>query len=88
VVQQGRPRWRRSGATGWVLAGGVILFWDATAPETLSEAFRRSLQTRRGRAVSVLLWGYLTAHLFQVIPPRADPLEAACTWRRRFRLTS
>lgn len=87
MAEPARP-WCRSGGAGWAVTAGVILFWDATAPETMSEAFRRSLQTRRGRAASVLLWAYLTAHLFGVIPPRADLLEAACAWRRRYRLAA
>jgi hypothetical protein len=89
VTQPGsRPSWRRSGGAGWAVTLGVILVWDATAPETMSEAFRRTLQTRRGRAASVLLWAYLTAHLFEVIPSRADPLgRAQGAWHRHRTIT-
>jgi hypothetical protein len=71
----GRP-WFKTGALGWVLVGGVVLAWDLTAPETLSDAFRRARGNPAGAAAVALSWGVVTAHLYGKLPKAADPLHA------------
>ncbi len=74
----------RSGGTGWLLLTAVVLGWDAFAPETMSVAFGRAAATPAGRAVLVLGWATLTAHLFDVLPEGKDPIcLAAVVLRRR-----
>ncbi len=63
-----------SGGTGWLLLTAVVLGWDAFAPETMSVAFGRAAATPAGRAVLVLGWTTLTAHLFNVLPEDKDPI--------------
>lgn len=81
---QARPPFRHRGSTGWLLTAGVVLAWDFTAPETMSESFRSAVTTPQGRAAAIITWAYLTAHLFEVIPRERDPLDIVHqAWARR-----
>ena len=83
-----RRKSRVTGGMGWLVLAGAVLVWDALAPETLSAAFRRATDTPGSMAVTVAAWALVTAHLFQVLPSRADPLEIvlAWSWERRHTL--
>jgi hypothetical protein len=83
------PHWARRGGTGWLWLVAAILTWDLLAEEdqTLSDAFRRT-KSRPARAVAAgTAWGLLTAHLWGVLPSRADPFHVIhvvrCAVRRR-----
>ena len=67
--------WHKSGGVGWLAITAVVVAWDLLAPETLSTAFRRGAATPAGRAAVIGSWAILTAHLFAVIPQRADPVH-------------
>lgn len=66
------------GAAAWI---GLVLYvaaYDIAAYlrswETLSQAYARALEDHRRWPV-VIIWVYLTAHLWKVIPRRYDPLR-------------
>jgi hypothetical protein len=67
--------WFKGGGGGWFVIGTLALAWDLAAPETLSAAFQRARGNRAGGAVVVVAWALLTAHLFQLLPERADPFR-------------
>lgn len=67
----------KSGGAGWAILAAVVLAWDASAPETMSAAFARATSTPAGRAMLVLGWGALTAHLFSALPEDKDPVRMA-----------
>lgn len=73
----------RAGTAGWALLGTGILAWDLVAPETLSDAFGRAGATRSGLVVTIVGWAVLTAHLFDLLPSRLDPLHLLCEAARR-----
>lgn len=75
----------RAGTAGWVALGAGVVAWDVLAPETLSDAFGRGCATRPGKAVTIMGWAVLTAHLFDVLPKRVDPLYRLCTARNHAR---
>jgi hypothetical protein len=75
--------WYMRGDAGWLLIGAMVVAWDLTAPETLSTAFRRARSGPISSTVLIVTWGCLTAHLFQVIPDQADPLQALLITARR-----
>jgi hypothetical protein len=68
---------RGSGSSGWLLLAAGVIAWDAAAPETMSDAFKRGCATPQGVAVLGLAWAVLTAHLFAALPERADPFLLA-----------
>lgn len=76
--------WFRRGSAAWMLLAAGIVAWDLTADDeqTLSEAFRRCKDSPAARAAVAASWAVLTAHLFGVMPRRADPLHAVCRIRR------
>lgn len=78
-----RLPFHRSGGAGWLIVAGVVVAWDMVAPETMSSAFRRATATPRGRVAVAAAWGLLTAHLFETIPRRHDPLQLAVGAVRR-----
>lgn len=65
----------KPGARGWLATALVIIAADLIDERTLSESFLEFSRTPSGRVVSACGWGYLTAHMFGVIPPRYDPLH-------------
>jgi hypothetical protein len=67
--------WFKGGGGGWFVIGTLALAWDLAAPETLSAAFQRARGNRASGAVVVVAWALLTAHLFQLLPERADPFR-------------
>jgi hypothetical protein len=75
--------WYTRGGAGWLAIGALVVAWDLTAPETLSEAFRRARSGPISSMVVVVTWACLTGHLFQVIPHQADPFHALLIIARR-----
>lgn len=67
----------KSGTTGWVLLAGFVVAWDYAAwkirGESLTSAFRKSVQHPVARWPVVLAWGVTTFHLFGWLDPRVDP---------------
>lgn len=66
----------KSGTIGWfgIIAG--VVAWDALAPETLSEAVDRALDSR-GRFIAIGSIAITAAHLLNVLPPQVDPIHLA-----------
>ena len=81
--------WFRRGSAAWLVLAAAIVAWDLAAADeqTLSETFRRCEDAPAARAVVVAAWAVLTAHLFGVMPRRADPLHVITVARgaRRYR---
>lgn len=70
--------WFRKGKTGWLLVVLIILVWDLAAEEeqTLSESFRRGWRRSPAGMVAIgLAWAALTAHLYEILPKKTDPLH-------------
>lgn len=64
----------KSGTWGWVgLVAGVVA-WDVLAPETLSEAVDRALDSR-GRYLAIGAVAVTAAHLLNVLPEPIDPIH-------------
>lgn len=60
------------GTAGWVGMLAVAGVYDYLAPETLSHAFRRGFD--RHPVLTTAAYGFMTAHLFRLIPEKIDPL--------------
>jgi len=64
-----------SASRAWALMLAFVVGYDIAAiykgTETLSSAFDRALQSRRGSLLTVLAWGALTQHLFDPAIRRA-----------------
>jgi hypothetical protein len=82
-----RTSWFRRGPAGWVLLAAGVLAWDLAAADgqTLSESFRRGQDIPAARFAAAVAWLVLTAHLFGLIPQRADPLHAVYVIRDALR---
>lgn len=65
----------RGGTLGWLLLAAFVTLWDIFAEETLSTSFWRAVQNPKRRWPLILLWVYITLHLFHGIPERFDPLR-------------
>jgi hypothetical protein len=67
------------GSKAWIGLTGYVVVYDAwaavTGNETLSSAFYRSFSHPVRRMPLLVLWAYLTAHLFHLLPERWDPLR-------------
>ena len=67
------------GDWAWIaLLIGIVLYdgWAALSKrETLSMAFYEAVRHPRRRWPVIAAWGYLTAHLFHLIPDGFDPLR-------------
>jgi hypothetical protein len=70
----------KSGTWAWAGLAVYVVLWDLyavrTGRETLSSAFYKGLHHPVKRWRVVLLWTYITAHLFRWVPDRWDPLRA------------
>jgi len=80
--------WFRTGKAGWIALAAFIIAWDMLAEDeqTLSESFRRGWHRHPATMGAVALaWGVVTAHLWNLLPPRADPLHVICVARQRWR---
>lgn len=65
------------GTVGWGLIAGFVLAWDLAAPETLSSAVDRALETDTGRLLAVGAVAVTGAHLLNMLPERHDPFVLA-----------
>jgi hypothetical protein len=70
-----RKPFLKSGHAGWVIIAVGVLAWDFLAPETLTDAFRQARKHPVGAAAVAVTWGVLTAHLFELIPSKVDPIH-------------
>ncbi|MHB8272929.1 DUF7427 family protein [Bradyrhizobium sp.] len=66
-------RYRPSpGAAGWIAVGVAVAIAEITDSRPMTEAFREAIEDPvLGPAICVG-YGYLTAHLFGVLPPKYD----------------
>ena len=69
----------RAGTLAWLGVGAGVVAWDAFAPETMTDAFRRGHLHPAGKVVVPAAWLLLTGHLFGTLPPWADPIHLAYT---------
>lgn len=76
----------KRGSSAWLALVAGVLAWDALAPETMSAAFRSARSTPARRIMVDMAWVTLTAHLYDVLPERADPLVLAVKALRYRRL--
>lgn len=80
--------WHRHGLTGWGLLALGVLAWDLAAADEqmLSQTFRRCKTSPAQTAAVAATWALVTAHLWGVLPKRADPLHmihvARDNWRQ------
>jgi hypothetical protein len=61
---------------GWLALGLLVVAADVTGSRTMSDAFRTASRSPVGRPIMIASWAILTAHLFGVIPPGLDPINA------------
>lgn len=66
--------------SGWGLILAVVAGYDLWALKarrpTLSAEFLEAVRHPRRRWFVIAAWGYLTVHLFGILPRRYDPLTA------------
>lgn len=62
----------RAATAGWVGILAVAGVYDYYAPETLSHGFKRALKAHP--ITTTVAYGFMTAHLFGLIPEKIDPL--------------
>lgn len=71
----------KEGDAAWIGLLAYVVAYDTyamlTDRETLSSAYYRALAHPRRRWMTIAVWAGLTGHLFQVIPPKCDPLLRA-----------
>jgi len=70
---------RVSGAWGWVGLAAYVVAWDVVAPETLSDAFARSLRRPFPAVFASALVVGTVGHLYRWLPDRLDFYHYA--WR-------
>ena len=68
-----------TGDRAWVGLAAYIIAYDVfaglTKRETLSMSFARALDAPVRRWPTIVMWVYITAHLFRLVPRRYDPLR-------------
>ena len=67
----------RGGGYGWLALGAGVLAYDILANETLSNSFRRGIESEN-KAVRAGVYGLgalTVAHLLDVVPERVDPID-------------
>jgi hypothetical protein len=67
------------GEWGWLILLAFVAIWDYNSikgrTETLSTAYWHAVQSPLRKWPTIVMWAYLTAHLFHLIPDRWDPLR-------------
>ncbi|MGA1753157.1 MAG: DUF7427 family protein [Pontimonas sp.] len=70
---------QRAGSYAWAGLVAYVASYDVVAffvgLPTLSATFYGASERRRNRFALLLVWGYLTAHLFRWVPARYDVLR-------------
>ena len=66
--------WYGRATTGWAALAIGVAAWDLLAPETLSAGFRKAHEHPASAVAVAGVWALLTAHLWNVLPQRVDPL--------------
>ena len=67
----------RSPYFGWAAVVMVAAVADYYGDRTMSDYFRANVKRPVAGPMLAVSWGYLTAHLFGLIPPQYDPLHQA-----------
>lgn len=65
----------RPSTKGWLGLAAYVTLWDLLASETLSAGFADAVKHPRRRWQVVAAWVFITAHLFSILPAKADPLR-------------
>jgi len=64
------------GDAAWLGLLAYVVAYDAYAMicrhETLTSSYYRALADPKRRYITILTWGYLTGHLFKIIPQKYD----------------
>ena len=67
------------GPSAWAGLAAYVAAYDlwalAAGHKTLSKAFLDGLKTWHGRLALAVIWGWLTAHLFDLLPHKYDPIR-------------
>ena len=67
------------GDIAWIGLAAYIAAYDGyavlTKNDTMSMSFYRALKSPKRRWPTVLVWSYITIHLFKFLPDRFDPLR-------------
>jgi hypothetical protein len=63
------------GAAGWIAVGAAVAVAELLDSRTMSAAFRAAMEDPVAGPLICIGYGYLTAHLFGMIPPKYDPLH-------------
>ena len=75
-----KVKFNNPGFNGWAAVIATVITAEILDARTMSSAFRASAP------VSYILWGITSAHLFGLLPKRADPftyIAQAPVWRRQ-----
>ena len=64
-----------AGTIGWGVLAGTVIALDVALPQTLSTAVDRALEHPKMKYVAYAAGGLVAGHLFNVIPPKVDPIE-------------
>jgi len=79
----------KEGDVAWIGLLAYVVAYDvyamATGHETLTSSYYRALSDPRRRWVTITAWGYLTGHLYGVIPKRFDLMARVGTVASRLR---
>ena len=62
----------KAGTAAWAGLLALAGVYDYYAPETLSHGFKRALNAHP--ILTTAAYGFMTAHLFGIIPEKIDPL--------------
>lgn len=67
------------GDKAWVGLAAYVVAYDlyavATKRDTMSMSFYNAIKCPKRRWPTILVWSYITCHLFKWIPDKADPLR-------------
>lgn len=67
------------GGKAWIGLTAYVVAYDAYAVasknDTLSTAFYQSVAHPKKRWPVIVVWVYLTCHLFKIVPEKYDPLR-------------
>ena len=82
----------REGDAAWIGLLAYVTAYDAyamiTGRETLTNSYYRALADPKRRWLTIAAWGYLTGHLFEVLPKKYDVMAqmgvTAARLRSRF----
>lgn len=67
------------GDRAWIALAVGVAAYDAwaglTGHETMSQSYYRAIRHPFRKWPTIMVWAYITGHLFHIIPTRFDPLR-------------